>query len=498
VPAPATPDSAPSPASPSPPAPQAPPPSNSPAPPPAGSDVAPAPVSPTPPAHSQPDAAEPLRFQVDALRDEVRALRAQVDAARSTPLPPPAATPKAAGPKPLGWEAFWPWFTPAEGIAAGGYVQGQYESHQDSVDQLQQGGTPLNKDRFSIRRARLSVTGDWEYAAFAVELDANTTNGPQVDLRKAEASLQYRPDRTKPPVVMATLGQFDTPFGYELVESPKTRWLLERSTLSRAFWPGEPDLGVRLAGALGFFRWTIAAINGEPLGESSPYALQDPNAAKDVVFRFGFDALPRDDFHIAGGVSAIRGKGFHAGTDASKSTVTWSDVNGDGIIEQFELVPVIGRAATVSQNFDRWATGADLRMHFRTPLGVTKIYGEFVIAENMDRGMFVADPIATGVDQRELGFYAGVVQDLGEYGVVGFRYDYYDPNSDAFDKRGGRLLPYSEAIQTYSPLVGVTIPDRARLLFEYDVIKDALGRTIAGVPTDLKNNAWTVRLQVQL
>jgi hypothetical protein len=434
------------------------------------------------------------RAEVDALRDEVRALRSRLDAPPAPPKPAPAPSPV----RPLGYEPFWPWGTPPDGITIGGYVQAQYESHQDSSDQLFQGGAPMNKNRFLVRRGRVSVTGEWEYAAFAVELDANTTNGPQVDLRKAEASLQYRPDKAKPPIVMATVGQFDTPFGYELVESPRTRWFLERSALSRAFWPGEPDLGFRLAGALGFFRWTIAPINGEPLGESTPYSLQDPNAAKDVVFRFGIDALPRSDFHIAGGVSAIRGKGFHAGTDATKSTLQWTDVNGDGLVETYEIIPVVGRAATPSSNFDRWAAGADLRMHFRSPLGVTKVYGEFVIAANMDRGTFVADPVATGVDQRELGFYAGIVQEIGPYGVVGFRYDFYDPNSDAFDKRRGRLLPFSEALTTYAPLVGVALPDRARLLFEYDANRNALGRTVTGVPTSLKSDTWTVRLLVQL
>lgn len=436
---------------------------------------------------------------VDALREEVRQLRAEVESAHRTPPPAPTpAAPRAPVPRPLGWEAFWPWVTPPDGLSVGGYLQSQYEAHQDSSDQLNQGGALLNKDRFSIRRARVSLIGEWEYAAFALEVDANTTNGPQVDLRKAEASLQYRPDRTKPPVVMATVGQFDTPFGYELVESPRTRWFLERSTLSRAFWPGEPDLGFRFAGALGFFRWTIAGINGEPLGESTPYALQDPNAAKDVVFRFGIDVPVRDEFQIAGGISAIRGKGFHAGTDATKSGVTWTDLNGDGVIEPIELQPIIGRAATPSQSFDRWAVGADLRMNFKSVLGLTKVYGEFVVASNMDRALYPADPVATGLDQRELGFYAGVLQDVTPYGVIGFRYDMYDPNSDALDKRGGRLLPFSEVVTTYSPLIGVTIPDRARLLVEYDIIKDALARAATGVPADLKNNTWTLRLQVQL
>ena len=308
---------------------------------------------------------------------------------------------------PLGREAFWPWVLPPEGISVGAYLQSQYESHQDSQDQLFQGGAPMNKNRFSVRRARVGLTGEWEYAAIAVQLDANTTNGPQVDLRKAEASLQYRPDRSKPPILMATLGQFDTPFGYELVESPHTRWFMERSTASQAFWPGEPDVGVRLAGALGFFRWTIAGLNGEPLGEKSSYVLTDPNSAKDALFRFGFDVQPVENMQMAGGVSTLRGTGFHPGTDATKSSIQWTDQNGNGMIEPIEQGAVLGQAATPSQNFDRWAVGADLRVNVRSRLGVTKIYAEFMLASNMDRGLFVADPTLTHVDQRELGYYAG-------------------------------------------------------------------------------------------
>ncbi len=439
-----------------------------------------------------PPSSETLEQQVAELREEVRALR----------ITPPTHAVEERKPAPvehpLGWEAFWPWVLPADGISYGAYVQGQYETHQDSEDQLLQEGALQNKDRYSIRRARVSLLGDWEYMAFAVEVDANTTNGPQVDLRKAEASLQYRPDRKKPPMIMATLGQFDTPFGYELVESPRTRWFMERSVLSRAFWPGEPDLGVRLAGALGFFRWTIASINGNPLGESTPYALQDPLAAKDVVFRFGVDTTPRPDLQIAGGISATRGNGFHAGTDATKSGIQWVDINNDGIVENGELIPVIGRAATPSQSFDRWAVGADVRMNVRTPVGVTKVYAEIIAAANMDRGLFVADPVAAGSDQRELGFYAGFVQEICRYGVVGFRFDMYDPNSDALDKRGGRLLPYSQAITTASPLIGLTLPDgRARLVLQYDAIHNGLARDVQGVPTNLKDNVLTLRLQVQ-
>ena len=42
------------------------------------------------------------------------------------------------------------------------------------------------------------------------------------------------------------------------------------------------------------------------------------------------------------------------------------------------------------------------------------------------------------------------------------------------------------------------IPGRARLVFQYDATKDYQARDPRGVPVDLKNNAWFLRLQVEL
>ena len=209
-----------------------------------------------------------------------------------------------------------------DGFSLTAYLQAQYEGHQDSEDQLRQGGAIVNQDRFLVRRARIRLDGDWEYAATALEIEGNTTRGMTFGLRKAEASLRYRASHdVGAPFVMATVGLFDTPFGYELVESPRFRPFMERSTASRSMFPGEPDIGLRINGALGFFRWSAAAVNGQPLDEKTPFSAQDPNDAKDVVLRFGIDAKPGDDTHVTGGVSALRGKGFHPGTDATKASI---------------------------------------------------------------------------------------------------------------------------------------------------------------------------------
>ena len=434
----------------------------------------------------------------------------------AAPATPTATTPAAAAPEspasplpfglgplgkdvprsPLEWERPPFGAPPAPGVSLGGYVQAQYETHADSDDQLAQGGGALNKDRFVLRRTRIRVAGDWEYAQVLVELDANSVKGPAIGVQKAEATLHYRPDLSRPAIAHLTVGLFDTPFGYELVESPRTRPFMERTQGSRAFWPGEPDLGVRIGGALGFARWTIAAMNGQPLGTS--YALQSPVSGKDVIFRLGAETRPKEGLGIGGAVSMLRGKGFHPGTDATKGAVEWHDLNEDGVVQPFELQALPATGATPSATFDHWAIGADLEVHYRSRLGVTKVYGEAVYAQNMDRGYFVADPVLTSTDSRELAYYVGVTQEVTRWAIAGFRYDYYDPNSDAFDKRGGRLVPFSQRIKTFTPMVAAVLPGRARLVGQYDIVRNFLGRDDSGVPANLKQNAFTLRLQVDL
>jgi hypothetical protein len=207
---------------------------------------------------------------------------------------------------------------------------------------------------------------------------------------------------------------------------------------------------------------------------------------------------PTAHVDLAGGVSVLNGKGFHPGTDAGKASVVWKDVNENGQIDAGELTASPATSPTLSQSFDRWAVGADLRVGLETPVGWLRLSGEVTFASNLDRGLFVADPVLTSIDSRELGVAASVTQEISKYGVVGLRFDTYDPNADSRDRQGGKLLPSSQAIRTFSPMVGLMIPGRARLLFQYDLERDKLGRDPRGVPTDLANDTWTLRLQVEL
>jgi hypothetical protein len=127
-----------------------------------------------------------------------------------------------------------------------------------------------------------------------------------------------------------------------------------------------------------------------------------------------------------------------------------------------------------------------------------------VIAQNLDRSFFVADPIVLGQNVRELAVYGAVTQEVLGVALVGFRYELYQPNLDLFEPRRGVAVPRDASVHTLSPLLGVRLPDdllpgvNARLVVQYDFVRDALARDLRGVPTDLANDQLTVRVQGEL
>jgi hypothetical protein len=379
-------------------------------------------------------------------------------------------------------------------------VQAQYSHSQLSEDQLDANGTPLNADRLFVRRARLRIDRGWDFAAVTFEVDGNNNNGVAFGVRRAEASLIWRAeDPSAPPLLVFSAGLSDIPFGYELMDPNRSRLFLERTTASRAFFPGDNDYEARLSGAAGPFRYAVAVLDGTPVPDSEPASAGfDPTSEKDIMGRFGAEAQANDAIGLGGGISFVKGTGFHAGTPATKDSFQWRDLNGNGSVDPGETTALPGSAATPSSTFGRWALGFDLQLRIKTPIGRGMLYGEAYVGQNYDRGLFVADPVSTGIDLREVGWYAAYVQEITRYAIVGLRVDGYNPNGDATTQRAGNVLPVDQNITTWSPLVGLVLPDRARLVFEYDRVLDHQGIDARGVPTDLRNDTWAIRLQGEL
>jgi hypothetical protein len=429
---------------------------------------------------------EEMRAQLSALRADLNAERAaRASAEEALGARVEAVTSKAAELPPSV-------STARVGLGLTGFVQADLMVRQSSTDQLNQSGTPLNAETFMIRRARLRATVDRWWVAGLIEFDGNTVNGAQARIIGAEASLKWPAERNAMPVVMGTLGLFKIPFGFEIGQSDRERLFIDRSTAERAMFPGEYDVGARLQGGWRFVRYALAVQNGNPIGDRS-FPLRDPNAAKDVTGRVGVDVQLGSGFWVAGGASGLRGTGFHAGSPATKATVSWTDINGDGVATPQEIMIVPGSAAIASQNFSRFAFGGDLRFGFDMPmLGATMIYGEVVWAQNLDRAILPADPVSFGRDYRELGAYGAITQALGPNAMVGVRYDFYNPDADSTNQVMGAQLPTALSYQTVSIAAALRGP-AGRLIAELDINRNHNGRDMQGNPANLADNAFFVR-----
>lgn len=386
-----------------------------------------------------------------------------------------------------------------KGFFLSSYVQGQYEWHQDSEDAVSVDGDLLNQNRFLLRRGRIKLAGDYRYGGVNLELDMSTTAGDfRVAARRAEAYLQYKKSDDALPLIQVGAGVVDTRFGYDIATSSRARLFMERSLMVRSIWPDPADAGVSARGAYKWLRYSFQVLNGEPRNSPSGFPGLNPTSSTDFIARLGADAPVNERFSISGNVSFLQGKGFAPGRTATKGRLDWSDSNEDGVVQNAEIRGVPSRSAAPSLTFNRWAAGLDLQLRLKTRLGTSTLYGEAILAENMDRALYVSNPIRDGLNQRMFGYYVAFTQEFTKWAIAGFRFDYYDPHSDLFESRAGVIHHFDQSIRTYSMVAGFQLPERARLLLQYDIIRDNYGRDSVGVPMDLSNNTLTLRLQVQL
>lgn len=392
-----------------------------------------------------------------------------------------------------------------------GYVQADAIVYRESsVDEINSAtGEPLNEQQFTITRGRLRAEAISSILSGTLELDANTVNGPAARIFEAEVSGRWAgPDEKAPPYVMATLGLMRIPFGADGPNQERSRLFLERATATRALFPGNYDLGARVSGGYRPFRYALAIMNGEPVGQVF-FPGRDTNGAKDIIGRIGINTYPHPKLHLEGGFSGLSGTGLHRGTPSTKDVLVWRDANENGLVEGTEVQVIPGTAATPSQNFSRFALGADLRLTaLWFSFGASCLFGEIVRSQNLDRGVQPADPIGAGRDKREFGYQIGVTQEIGPFVSVGVRYDRYDPDADGREQRGPNIVPKDNTFSTlalaaafrYTPSTwtfGKESPFSAlRVIAEYDFRSNALGRTAGGLPTTLGDDSFAIRGEV--
>lgn len=386
-------------------------------------------------------------------------------------------------------------------VSLSGYVQAQYQTDQLSQDEVQQGGTLLNQDRFVVRRGRLRATAQWAQFTGVLEVDGSTTRGPFTSVRRAQVQWALPGSAGGEPLVAVTAGLTGIPFGHELRVAQDALPLHERSTGSLAWFPGPPDVGVRLHGALGAFRYDVGMFGGAPLDDRAGALLQDATRAPDWIGRLGVDGRPIAPLRLRGGLSLLLGTGFSPGVQASKPRLEWRDFDNDGTLDDGEIAAIPGQSARASATFERWALAVDAVADLTSKLGQSQLHLEAAVATDLDRGLFVADPVLSGIQQRSINWVASLAHDAALTPSLGLllslRWSLYQPDLDFLDDRRGTLLPDDQSITAWSPLVGVRWGRNVQLTAQWDLLQDRLARDRNGVPADVANNRFALRAQVR-
>jgi hypothetical protein len=304
-------------------------------------------------------------------------------------------------------------------IKVSGYIQGRYEWHDDSGAGLAAPGTAgsaaRGTSRFLVRRGRLKTTYTGTMSEYMLQIDA-TPDG--VVLKDAEASLVLDDTVFPSPTpweLKLTMGQFKAPFGFEILQSSGDREMPERTLMIRTLFPGERDRGARLNFRYGAFRLQTAVINGNVFPAVSTFdvnsgTVKDPIAGsidqssyKDVLGRVGADL----------GFIVFGGSGYWGHTIATKVATATTPV--------------------VYTRYSRLRLDGDVQAYVDVPsLGGLVLRGEVVYSKekNLDYAGVAADPCK---DIKSLGWYATVVQNIGDHFGIVFRVDQFDRNMGVKD-----------------------------------------------------------------
>lgn len=382
-----------------------------------------------------------------------------------------------------------------------GYVQADAvvysQASQDQIDPAT--NEPLAQEHFGVPRASLRADAHKGPLAGELELEAFTTRATLPEptqtsgVRLETAWVSWHEDA----LVDVQAGLYRIPFGVSTPSSPRDRVFMELPTYARALFPGDIDAGVMAHGAYGIVRYSLAVMNGAPVGDAQ-WKSKDPSASYDFVGRIGGDFSTKAFWghpHVVAGVSALTGRALHPGTPPTKDHLAWTDYNNDGMVESNELTVIPGSPGEPSVGFDHSALGVDASVGWCLQwAGAGQAFFEGAIATDLDRGLYYADPIENSRPLRELGFQIGATQHLGPHALAGIRYDRYDADRDATEQGGVSLVGVHRVFSTWAFLAS-RIWGNTKLSFEYDHNRNPLGRDVTGAPATRSDDRAMFRAQ---
>lgn len=265
-------------------------------------------------------------------------------------------------------------------LKVSGYLQAQFVEDESSRSALGGSSGTRNRDQFSVRRARVKFAYQaTPTSRFVLQPDITSSGVALKDgyLELTEPWTQWKHT--------LTAGQFNWPFGFEIIYSSSSREVPERSRVVRTLFPGERDRGIMLSGRTPDerFNYRLALVNGTGTTRSD-----DLNERKDLVGRIGYSFGAFDL-----GASAYRGS---------------------------DLVATTSRPTGVE--FEKQRQGVDFQ--WATPLPGLALRGEYITGKQ-------APPAGSARSESfdVAGWYLYVIQNVGTRHQFALRADQYDPDT---------------------------------------------------------------------
>lgn len=312
-------------------------------------------------------------------------------------------------------------------LKVSGYLQAQFVEDERSRNELAGTGT-RNLDQFSVRRARVKFTYQMTPSSRFVLQPDITSSG--VTLKDGYVELTEPWTTWKHTL---TAGQFNWPYGFEIMYSSSSREVPERSRVIRTLFPGERDRGLMLSG-LGFnerFNYRVAVVNGT--GTTQTF---DANKRKDLVARLGYS---------------------FGSVDVGASAYHGSDL-------------VATNTTPAGREFDKERMGVDVQ--WATPIPGLGLRGEYLQGKQAP---------ASGTSRTQShdvdGWYFYAIQNIGTRHQVVVRLDEYDPDTNVDDN----------AIRTINPSYIFHWDAHSKVMASYELIESQ-----ANDPDD---NVFTLRYQ---
>lgn len=366
-----------------------------------------------------------------------------------------------------------------------GYIQGQYQWGQEDAS-LRVGASNSNLEesfnRIGIRRGRIKFTYQ----------DAILSGVFQLDITEKGIGVKDAYFNVIDPWIgfmQLRAGIFDRPFGFEISHSSSVRESPERSLVFTTLFPEERDLG-----AMAVFQapstspWSIVKLQAGLFAGNG--VKQEIDNKRDFIGHLSVDKSFGNNFTFGAGAS------YYYGSVYQGTNNVYTMKEGGFELNTSEL----NKGAFARRQY----IGFDAQFSVKSLLGRTTLRGEYIFGEQPGTMKSSKSPNASALPDVDTyirnfgGGYVVFIHDIAKTPVsLIAKYDWYDPNTRIAGNSIGENFTGKTDIARSAFGFGAIwqINKSFRLQAYYDINRNETTAAVEDVKFDLKDNAFTLRLQ---